>query len=126
MCPATEVISPVVEIYPIQETIEVVEESDSWEGIGSYYSREGCIGCHPQMIMANGKPLDDSQLTVAFNWLPLGSRVLIENLSNGKTVEAEVTDTGGFNELGRIIDMGVATKEAIECSDLCEVRVTAL
>lgn len=111
---------------PSGEEVKVIEIESVWEGTASYYSRAGCVGCHPQMIMANGEPLDDSKLTVAFNRAPLGSKLLVSNLSNGKSVEVETTDTGGFESLGRIVDLSLATKEAIECNDLCQVRVKAL
>jgi len=77
----------------------------SWIGKVSHYSRSGCLGCSSTLTMANGKPLDDGASTIAFNYLPLGSRVKLTNLDNGKSVTAEVTDTGGFTELGRIADL---------------------
>lgn len=77
----------------------------TWTGKVSHYSREGCLGCSPTLTMANGQPLDDNALTIAFNYLPLGSRVKLTNLDNGKSIVAEVTDTGGFTGLGRIADL---------------------
>lgn len=94
-------------------------------GLASYYSRSGCIGCHPNFIMANGQPLDDSKHTVAFNRAPLGTMVKVTNVKTGSEVVAEVTDTGGFEKLKvpKIIDLSVATKNAIGCSDICQVEV---
>lgn len=108
-----------------EPTPEVVEKNIH-TGIASYYSRSGCIGCHPQMIMANGQPLDDSALTVAFNRSRLGSKVKITNLRNDQSIVATVTDTGGFERLGRIVDLTVATKDAIGCNDLCNVTVEVI
>ena len=76
-----------------------------WIGKVSHYSRSGCLGCSQNLLMANGKPLDDEGLTIAFNYLPLGSSVKLTNLDNGKSIVAEVTDTGGFTGLGRIADL---------------------
>lgn len=41
----------------------------------------------------------------------------------GKSVQARVTDRGGFEKLGRIIDLTIATRDAIGCGNLCKVRV---
>ena len=94
-----------------------------WQGVASYYSRSGCVGCSPSMTMANGFPLRDESYTVAFNRLPLGSFVFVRNLKNGKAVPAVVTDRGGFEKLGRIIDVTEAVRDYIECADLCRVEV---
>ena len=64
--------------------------------------------------MANGQPLDDNALTVAFNLEPLGTKLEITNTATGKTVIAEVTDTGGFHRHGRIVDVVPAVAEALE------------
>lgn len=119
-----QMVSPIPDemVSPIVEAKEEFQPK-SWEGIASYYSRDGCLGCSNNLIMANGQTLDDNALTVAFNKVPLNSYVLITNMINGDQVKAKVTDTGGFEKLGRIIDLSVATKEIINCSDLCEVRV---
>ena len=100
------------------------------EGEASYYSREGCIGCSENLTMANGQPLDDAALTLALTpemvreHKLLNDYVVVENLANGKTVRARVTDTGGFGNLGRVADLSVATKNAINCKSLCEVKIT--
>ena len=103
--------------------IELEEGINIWHGQASYYSREGCIGCSANLYMANGKPLDDNKLTVAFNKIPLGKMVRIINNKTHDVVIAEVTDTGGFERHGRIIDLSLATKNAIGCNDLCEVTI---
>lgn len=94
-------------------------------GLASYYSRAGCVGCSPNLSMANGQPLDDSRLTVAFNRAPLGTMVKITNVQTGASVIAETTDRGGFEKLPvpKIVDLSVATKEAIGCSDICQVEI---
>lgn len=102
------------------------EKTKFWTGIASWYSVDGCIGCSKDRIMANGEKLDDNKKTVAFNKLPLGSTVKIWNMENDMVTTAEVTDTGGFEALGRIIDITPAVKNAIGCGDLCKVRVYEL
>lgn len=106
----------------VQEVL-AVEDSQSWTGLASFYNWAGCLGCNPKRIMANGKPLVDSNLTLAFQRLPLGSKVRVTNLRNNMFVVAEVTDRGGYEALGRIADLSEGTKDAINCSDLCKVKI---
>lgn len=109
-----------------KELITPTPKPTTWTGTASWYSREGCIGCSPTLTMANGQPLDDNRLTVAFNRAKLGSRLLITNVSNGESVEATVTDTGGFERHGRIIDVTPAVRDAIDMKDLETVEVRLL
>ena len=85
----------------------------------------GCLGCTKyydekgQLYykMANGEKLDDNRLTIAFynlGIMPLGTRVSLVNRTNGKSIVATVTDTGGFMDCcGRIADLSLATANAI-------------
>lgn len=120
----------------LQEQIEILNEMQkpteepkeevnlqSWKGTASYYSEDGCVGCRDDRLMANGQRFDENAMTLAFNWLPLNTEVVVKNVVNNKGVVAKVTDTGGFNELGRIADLSKGLKEAIGCTDLCEVEV---
>ena len=97
-----------------------------WKGTASWYSRDGCIGCSANLHMANGKPLDDNALTVAFNKLPLGRKVRVTNAESRMTVIAVVTDTGGFERHGRIIDITPKVRDSINCGGLCEVEVVEI
>lgn len=106
--PKVERVTPT----PHQKTLKV--SGNSWQGKVSYYTRAGCLGCSPTLTMANGEPLDDTKLTIAFNKVKLNSMVKITNLDNNKSVVAKVTDTGGFERLGRIADLGLAVKDTIE------------
>lgn len=124
---------------PIQ-VVEVVNASnvlDKWAGEASYYYTGDST--NTGITMANGQPLDDSVPTVAFNHAPLGTKLKIRNLANGMEVIAEVTDRGGFNKRGRrisniegdnnlerVADLNVATKEAIKCNSLCQVEIIEL
>ena len=76
-------------------------------GIASWYG-------HPYhgRRAANGEIYDMDKLTAAHRTLPFGTRVLVENLSNGKTVEVRVTDRGPFID-GRIIDLSRAAADHI-------------
>jgi len=95
----------------------------TWKGTASYYSEAGCVGCRADLLMANGQRFDENAMTLAFNWLPLNTKVTVRNASTGISAVATITDTGGFGALGRIADLSKGLKEAIGCTDLCQVEV---
>lgn len=94
-----------------------------WVGQASVYTEEGCLGCSATLTMANGETFTNEKVIVAFNKLPLNTRVKIINLANNLFVEARVTDRGGFEKYNRIVDLGKATADAINCKGLCQVKV---
>lgn len=61
---------------------------------------------------ASGEPFDRLSLTAAHRTLPLGTRVVVTNLKNGKSVEIRVNDRGPFVS-GRDIDLSEAAFSAI-------------
>lgn len=64
--------------------------------------------------MANGEPFDSRAFTAASRTLPLGSRIRIVNLRNGKSVEVRVTDRGPNRRLrGRILDLSEAAAKRL-------------
>ena len=56
---------------------------------------------------ASGEELDVSAMTAAHKSLPFGTRVLIENLRNGRNVVVRINDRGPFIK-GRIVDLSLA------------------
>lgn len=109
---------------PVEEVpVQMITPVQTWEGQASYYSEDGCVGCREDRLMANGERFNEDAMTLAFNWLPLNTQVRVVNLRTGESRLAIITDTGGFNELGRIADLSKGLKEAIGCTDLCEVAV---
>lgn len=77
-------------------------------GIASWYG-------HPYhgRRAANGEIYDMDALTAAHRTLPFGTRVLVENQTNGNSVEVRITDRGPFVG-GRIIDLSRAAARRIE------------
>jgi len=61
---------------------------------------------------ANGELFDMFQFTAAHRTLPLGSRVLVTNLKNGRTVEVRVNDRGPV-PTARIIDLSYAAADEL-------------
>jgi len=96
-------------------------------GTASYYSEAGCLGCSPGLIMHNGEPFQDENITLSLT--PdlyrkyKNQYVLVTNTTNGQSVLAKVTDSGGFARYNRVADLSPATKQAINCSDLCKVSI---
>ncbi len=69
------------------------------EGIASFYGRE-----HHGGPTASGERFNMNAMTAAHRTAPLGSRLKVTNLRNGKSVVVRINDRGPFVR-GRIIDL---------------------
>jgi rare lipoprotein A len=69
---------------------------------------------------ANGQIFRQNKRTAAHKTLPFGTRVKVENLTNGKTVKVTINDRGPFVE-GRIIDL---SKKAARKLHMIQAGVT--
>src|SRR5215470_18049669 len=67
---------------------------------------------HQGRQTASGEIYDMRQLTAAHRTFPFGTRVLITNLDNGRTVEVRINDRGPFVD-GRVIDVSRAAAERL-------------
>jgi rare lipoprotein A len=85
-------------------------------GIASVYSNEKT---------ANGEYAHADRLTAAHRTLPFGTRVLVTNLSSGRSVVVRINDRGPFIA-GRIIDLTPAGARAIGSNGLARVSLTVL
>jgi rare lipoprotein A len=65
---------------------------------------------------ASGALYDQTKLTAAHRSPPFGTRVMVTNLSNGKSVEVEITDRGPYAG-NRIIDLSRAAAQALGMVD---------
>src|SRR5688500_3183014 len=79
----------------------------SQTGIASWYGP----GFHGKTT-ASGVIYNQHDLTAAHQTLPLGTRVLVTNLDNGRSIEVLINDRGPFAK-GRIIDLSFAAGEAL-------------
>lgn len=88
----------------------------SWYGPGFHGNRT-----------ANGEVFDQYELTAAHPSLPLGSRAIVTNLDNGRSVEVRVNDRGPFVG-GRVIDLSYAAARVIGMvgSGIAPVRIEVL
>ena len=93
------------------------------EGIASWYGEDSseCIGCRDDLLMANGQRYNENNFTIASNDYALGQEVRVCNELT--CIDTVVTDTGGFNALGRVADLSKATKNVLNCGDLCDVTI---
>jgi rare lipoprotein A len=76
-------------------------------GIASWYGP----GFHGNRT-ANGEIFDQYELTAAHPSLPLGTRVMVTNLGNGRAVEVRINDRGPFVD-NRVIDLSYAAARVI-------------
>lgn len=69
-----------------------LKASDTRIGVASYYS----IRTNGGKTTSSGIPLNDSKLTTASVIFPLGTKLLITNLTNSKSITVTVTDSGPY------------------------------
>ena len=73
---------------------------------------------------ASGERFNNYAMTAAHKTLPFGTRVVVTNIKNGKTVTVRINDRGPFVK-GRIIDLSRAAFAKIENLEkgLAEVKI---
>jgi rare lipoprotein A len=76
-------------------------------GLASWYGSR-----HHGKRTASGEVFNQNKFTAAHRTLPLGSRVKLTNLANGKSVEVRINDRGPFSK-GRIIDVSRAAARSL-------------
>ena len=76
-------------------------------GISSWYGHEWTTTkAHPRRgIMANGKAFDPIKMTAASFVYPLGAKIEVTNVRNGRKVRVTITDRGPAERLERLIDV---------------------
>lgn len=106
--------TPVLDAAPLSafdQEIDAGDEAVLFEEIGegeaSYYGRE-LAGNRT----ASGERFDPSELTAAHRTLPLGSKLRVTNLDNGKSVIVRINDRGPFKG-ERVIDVSLAAAREI-------------
>lgn len=88
-------------------------------GIASHYSELS--------VTASGRSYSPNAMVAAHRTLPFGTKVKVENLSNGRTTVVTIVDRGPFIS-GRIIDLSVGAARDLGFADkgLQNVRMTVL
>jgi rare lipoprotein A len=88
-------------------------------GIASVYGNESGTRT------ASGRHLKLSALTAAHRTLPFGTKVLVTNKRNGRTVTVEIIDRGPFVK-GRVIDLTPAAAKSLGFSGLTQVSLAVV
>ena len=99
-------------------TLSSISEA-SQTGMASYY-KSG-------KRTANGERFNPHGLTAAHRTLPFGTRVLVTNLKNGKSVIVRINDRGPFTR-GRVIDLSLGAAKVVDltASGVAKVKVVPL
>lgn len=117
-------VSPPPEVLPAPSVLPppAVPSPRVQIGKASWYGEP-----HHGRRTASGEIYDMRQLTAAHRTLPFGTRLLVTNLKNGRTVEVRVNDRGPV-AADRMIDLSYAAAEELGAvSDgLFPVRVRVL
>jgi rare lipoprotein A len=98
--------------WPIQSALGYREE-----GVASWYGMD----FHGKKT-ATGETYDMFSVSAAHKTLPLGSKVRVTNLQNGRELELTVNDRGPFVD-GRIIDLSYASARLLGMADNGVARV---
>src|SRR5438067_7937341 len=76
-------------------------------GVASWYGRQ-----HHGKRTASGEAYDMNALTAAHRTLPLGTRVRVTNLENGRSVDVRINDRGPFAGR-RVLDLSYAAAQRL-------------
>lgn len=89
-------------------------------GKASWYS----ISCNGGTKTSSGIKLNNNLHTVAHKTLPMGTKLKITNLKNGKSTIAIVTDRGPYIK-GRIVDVtvGIAERLGFKRQGVADVKI---
>ncbi len=102
----------------------LLANSDGYDetGIGTWYGKR----FHGRKT-ASGEVFDMNAMTAAHKTLPLGTRVKVTNLKNGKSIVVRITDRGPFAKT-KIIDLSRRGAEILgfRYAGITKVRVQAL
>jgi rare lipoprotein A (peptidoglycan hydrolase) len=103
----TSILQPGIEIKIKRLAFAASEGMASWYGPG-FHGRP----------LANGEIFDQNEITVAHRTLPLGIKVKVTNLENGKSIIAPVLDRGPYvkNSKGKFtreLDLSSAAADAL-------------
>src|SRR5678809_664462 len=92
------------------------------EGYASWYGMQGGKVFEHGKLTASGKRFDMNAMTAAHKTLPLGTRVKVTNLENGKTILVVINDRGPYID-GRIIDLTLRGARILGFKDKGSVKV---
>jgi rare lipoprotein A len=102
----------VMGLYTMLELLSVRVHADPWyseSGLASYYGKE-----FQGKKTASGERFSPTEMTAAHRSLPLGTKVMVENLETGAKTEVKITDRGPYaDKKHRLIDLSKAAADSI-------------
>jgi rare lipoprotein A len=101
----------------LKEDNDSEQESYYQKGFASWYGRE----FHGRKT-ASGEKYDMNKLTAAHKKLPFGTKILVKNLENGKTINVTINDRGPYVN-GRILDLSYGAAKKLEMIGAGEAKV---
>ena len=107
--------APVVVGRPAPAAPRVVQT-----GAASWYGQ-----AHHGKKTASGEAFDMYALTAAHRSLPLGTRIRVTNVANGRAIDVRINDRGPFVG-GRSLDLAHGAAQAIGLSSVGQVRMVVL
>ncbi len=108
--------------YDLEELNEDDFTGEVFTGVASYYADK----FHGRQT-ASGEIFDQEDFTAAHRTLPFGTKVLVINLENNKSVIVRINDRGPFKH-SRVIDLSRTAAEELDMikSGIIEVEVRVL
>ena len=88
-------------------------------GTATFYGKEAQGG-----PTASGERFDMHKMTAAHRTLPMGTRVRVTNLRNGRSVDVRINDRGPYGGGSRIIDLSEAAARRLDMIDAGVVPCT--
>jgi rare lipoprotein A len=99
-------------VYAVLALLSTRVEADRWhseKGMASHYGKE-----FQGKKTASGERFSATDMTAAHRKLPLGTKVIVENLETGEKTEVKITDRGPYaDSKRRIIDLSKAAADSI-------------
>ena len=92
----------------IEEAIEIENHWKKRQGIASWYGES-----HRGLRTASGEPFNPDNFTCAYMGTSFGSHLTVCIRDSRNCVRVVVNDRGGFQKLGRLIDLSEASFEAL-------------
>ena len=102
--------TPVPTTWPAMASFRMVRSpaTNRAVGLASWYGE-----FHHGLLTASGETFNMMQLTAAHRTLPLGTRLRVTNLENGRIVRVRVNDRGPYVD-GRILDLSHGAAQALD------------
>jgi rare lipoprotein A len=112
-------------VYALVRLLSADVQADPWhseKGLASHYGKE-----FQGKKTASGERFSQTDMTAAHRHLPLGTKVMVENIETGEKIEVKITDRGPYaDRKRRIIDLSKAAADSIGLVEqgVGRVRVT--